>query len=171
MIRINLGAGNDYRQEYINADLYSPIADIKCDIDKKLPWKDNSVDEILCIHTLEHAHDTIFTVNEMIRVCKPGAKIIIEVPHYRHESAIEAAHYKTFGEHFFNYWYESINEYQKLYPRTGYLKLDNIIQKPTMLGHLLFFDNLRSLLTNVLGIPLIFSLIFTLEVVSKTESI
>jgi predicted SAM-dependent methyltransferase len=163
-MKLNLGCGDDIREGYINADLYSPTADVKCNLDEILPWEDNSVDEIICIHTLEHCKDPIVTVNEMIRICKSGAKITIEVPHYNHAAAVEAAHTTFFNDTWFNYWNIPQKEYHKYYPRTGYLKLINLKQKATWIGKLIPFSGLRMALTKGLNIPLIFSLIYTLEV-------
>ena len=163
-MKLNLGSGEDYQTGYINVDLYASNANMKFDLNKiPYPFIDSSIDEILMKHTLEHLDKPINVVNEMIRICKSGAKLIIEVPHYNHSAAVEAAHKTFFNDTWFNYWIPT-NEHQKNYPRNGTLKLIKIIQKPTILGYCVPFSRLRMFLTKVLNVPLIFSLTFILEV-------
>lgn len=162
MKRINLGSGDDLREGYINVDLYEPTADIKHDLNSiPYPFSDNFADEILMQHVLEHCDKPIDVVNECIRILKPSGKLIVEVPMYNHAAAIEAAHTTFFNDTYFNYWYKPKKSYHKFYPRTGFLKLVKLEQKPTILGKFVPF---RLFFTKVLNIPLIFSLIFTLEV-------
>lgn len=83
MIKLNLGSGGDYIQGYVNIDLYAEKADERYDI-SKLPYNDNSIDEIRAYHVIEHfdylaAHDVL---KEWCRVLKPGAKIKLETPDF-----------------------------------------------------------------------------------------
>jgi len=79
--KINIGAGGEKLPGFISIDI-DPLVkpDIVRDIEKGLPFDDNSVDEIKCSHTLEHIHDLLFVLREFYRVCKNGAKITIIVP-------------------------------------------------------------------------------------------
>ena len=79
--KINIGAGGENLFGFISIDI-DPLTkpDIIRDIEKGLPFDDNSVDEIKCSHTLEHIKDLNFVLKEFYRVCKNGAKIIITVP-------------------------------------------------------------------------------------------
>ncbi|WP_457610018.1 class I SAM-dependent methyltransferase [Lutibacter sp.] len=65
--------------DYITADLYSPIADVKADI-CDLPFKENTFDVILCNHVLEHIEDDKKAMSELLRVLKPGGMGIFQVP-------------------------------------------------------------------------------------------
>ncbi len=65
--------------DYITADLYSPIVDIKADI-LDLPFKDNSFDIIFCNHVLEHIEDDIKAMRELYRVLKPNGMGIFQIP-------------------------------------------------------------------------------------------
>jgi SAM-dependent methyltransferase len=65
--------------EYITADLYSPIVDVKADI-LDLPFKDNEFDVIFCNHVLEHIEDDTKAMSELYRVMKPGGWGIFQVP-------------------------------------------------------------------------------------------
>jgi SAM-dependent methyltransferase len=48
------------------------------------PWPihDNFYDLIICQHVLEHLPDTAKTLEELNRIAAPGAKILIETPHF-----------------------------------------------------------------------------------------
>ena len=88
--KLNLGCGNNLKQGYINVDKYGN-PDKKIDLEKfPWPWKDNSIDEVLLIHVLEHLGEStkiyLKIIQELYRICKPNAKIIIHVPHPRHDT-------------------------------------------------------------------------------------
>ncbi len=65
--------------EYITADLYSPIVDVKADI-LDLPFADNSFDVIFCNHVLEHIIDDKKAMQELYRVLKPKGFGIFQIP-------------------------------------------------------------------------------------------
>lgn len=65
--------------DYITADLYSPIADIKADI-TDLPFENNTFDVIFCNHVLEHIPNDTKAMQELYRVMKPGGFGIFQVP-------------------------------------------------------------------------------------------
>jgi len=81
-MKINMGSGMRYIPGHINIDK-SKFAhpDLKLDLEKgNLPYKDNSVDEIIATHILEHISNIIPLMNECYRVLKEGGKMYIEVP-------------------------------------------------------------------------------------------
>ncbi len=65
--------------EYITADLYSPIVDVKANI-LDLPFADNSFDVIFCNHVLEHIIDDKKAMQELYRVLKPKGFGIFQIP-------------------------------------------------------------------------------------------
>lgn len=65
--------------EYISADLYSPIVDVKADI-LNLPFEDESFDVVFCNHVLEHIQDDQRAMSELYRVMKKGGWGIFQVP-------------------------------------------------------------------------------------------
>lgn len=67
--------------DYITADLESPIADYKCDV-QELPFSENEFDAVICNHVLEHVDDDTRAMSEILRVMKPGAFAILLVPLY-----------------------------------------------------------------------------------------
>lgn len=52
-----------------------------CNLEDGLPIKDKSVDELICVHVLEHIIDLRFIMKELHRVLKPGGILKIWVPH------------------------------------------------------------------------------------------
>lgn len=99
MKKLNLGCGTDYKKAWVNLDFNKEVrADIYCDINKKLPFKDNEFDYILIDNVLEHISNFFLIVDELWRISKPNAIIDIFVPHF---SGIYAskhpAHYHQFG--------------------------------------------------------------------------
>jgi hypothetical protein len=93
-MRLNLGCGNKHLDGWINVDKYTtPAVDQVFDLEKfPWPWPDDSVEEVLLFHVLEHlgAQTDIYLgiFKELYRVCRDGAKIMIAVPHPRHDSFI-----------------------------------------------------------------------------------
>ena len=65
--------------DYITADLYSPIADVKADI-CDLPFEENSFDVVFCNHVLEHIVDDAKAMSELYRVLKPGGLGVFQIP-------------------------------------------------------------------------------------------
>lgn len=71
-------------QEYIGVDKAKlPGVDVVCDITQGLPFKNETVDEIICIHVLEHIQmqNLEFVMKEFHRVLKPAGTLKIWVPH------------------------------------------------------------------------------------------
>jgi len=100
-MKLALGCGHlDYRSKgYKNVDIRKlDHVDYVCDIGKKLPFEDSTIDEILAESVLEHipmgrsvgiwedpiSHvNTILVLAEWRRVLKKGSKCIIKVPNLR----------------------------------------------------------------------------------------
>jgi len=108
VIKLDIGCGTNKKAGFIGIDK-SPKsdADILRDIERGLPFCDNSVSEIHCSQTLEHIQDLIFVMNEFWRVCKPGAKIYIDVPYYNTPQAVQdPTHVRFFSENSWTYFCE-----------------------------------------------------------------
>lgn len=96
-MRLNLGAGKDYRPGWTNVDYYFEPADMKFDLSKfQYPIEKDSVDEIFASHILEHLPDTVAAIEEWWRILKPGGKLTIRVPHYSHVAAYTNPTHKRF---------------------------------------------------------------------------
>lgn len=64
---------------YVSADLYSPIVDVKADI-LDLPFENESFDIVFCNHVLEHIEDDQKAMSELYRVMKKEGWGIFQVP-------------------------------------------------------------------------------------------
>jgi SAM-dependent methyltransferase len=64
---------------YITADMDSPLADVKLDV-QNMPFDDNRFDMVICNHVLEHVKDDLLAMREILRVLKPGGIAILLVP-------------------------------------------------------------------------------------------
>ena len=90
-MKLNLGCGNNKLRGFINVDnQISCNPDILADLEK-VPWpfEDDYIDEVILCHVLEHLGETkaayLSIIQELYRVCKPGASVIITLPHPRHD--------------------------------------------------------------------------------------
>jgi protein O-GlcNAc transferase len=93
-MKLNMGCGQNKVPGFVNVDKFKECSpDLQMDLEVT-PWKlpDNSVEEVLFNHCLEHlgaTSDVFFgIIKELYRVCVPNAKIQINVPHPRHDNFI-----------------------------------------------------------------------------------
>lgn len=88
-MKLNLGAGDDRYDGYLNVDYDTHTnPDYVVDLERDTwPFEDNSVDEVIAHHVLEHLGEGYFHfMQELYRVCRHGAQIDIRVPHHRHSN-------------------------------------------------------------------------------------
>ncbi|MGY3232019.1 SAM-dependent methyltransferase [Luteibacter sp. HA06] len=90
MKTLNLGSGNDYLDGAVNVDFYSVKADIRHDLESMpYPFADDTFDAIRCMNVLEHLHEPIRVMQELHRIGRHGARVIIRVPHFRSAALYE----------------------------------------------------------------------------------
>jgi SAM-dependent methyltransferase len=65
--------------DYTTADLVSPIADVKMDI-QDIPFTENTFDILICNHVMEHIPDEEKALKEIYRVLTKGGWAILQVP-------------------------------------------------------------------------------------------
>ena len=135
-MKLNLGCGFDKKQGYINLDSFEKCnPDILHNIESRpFPFKDNTFDEILIKHVLEHVGQTFDMfkniMQEIYRISIPGARIEIQVPNYKHSSFwSDPTHVRTFDELTFKMMSKKKND-------EWILKKENI----TMLAYLMDVD-------------------------------
>lgn len=81
-MQLNLGCGSRILPGYINIDMNNPRADLLHDLRKPLPYPDESADEILAEHIIEHFTQTDWEriQRDWARVLKTEGRIIIHCP-------------------------------------------------------------------------------------------
>jgi len=52
----------------------------RCDVNRSLPFRDNSFQFITCLDVLEHIEHDRRLVREMTRICAPGGMVMVTVP-------------------------------------------------------------------------------------------
>lgn len=110
---LNLGSGQRQRSDAVNVDSVPDTRpDLVLDLDC-LPWpfEDNRFTEVLAYDVLEHLDRLVPVMEEIHRVCRPGATVRITVPHFSSANAftdITHRHYfGWFSTHYFtgeNHW-------------------------------------------------------------------
>ncbi len=89
-VKLHLGCGAKKLAGFINVDKFGE-PDQRVDLERfPWPWRDSIADEVVLIHVLEHLGRDPETfkgvISELYRVCAPGAKVTIVVPHPRHDN-------------------------------------------------------------------------------------
>jgi SAM-dependent methyltransferase len=96
--RLNLGSGRRYDPAAVNLDV-TPVTgpDVVHDLNR-FPWPfpDDRFDEVVMRDVLEHLDDTIRVLEEIHRVCRPGAAVEIIVPHFSSNGAFTDPTHKRF---------------------------------------------------------------------------
>jgi len=107
--KLNLGCGKDYRLGWVNLDCNKKMkADVYADLEKKLPFKDNTFEYVYTEHVLEHIHNFIPLMAELKRICKNNAIIEIRVPHALSMLAYQdPTHVRFFTYRSFDYFTDS----------------------------------------------------------------
>ena len=105
-MKLHLGCGNDYRKGYLNCDISKEVKPDKIvNLEKKLPFKDNSITEVIANHVFEHVQNFIPLMHELHRICKKGTKIKIKVPFYAAWGQYnDPTHVRFFTPFTFNYF-------------------------------------------------------------------
>ena len=93
-VRLHLGCGNDILAGWVNLDhAPAPGIDVVADLGscriRPLPFADETVDEILACHVLEHIADILPLMAELWRIAKPGAVLTAHVPYGSSDDAWE----------------------------------------------------------------------------------
>jgi len=80
--KLYIGCGKDIKKDYINLDIVKlPGVDVAHNLNKyPWPFKDNTFEEIYCANVLEHLESIVMPMEEIWRISKNKARVIIIVP-------------------------------------------------------------------------------------------
>ncbi|MFA4819646.1 MAG: hypothetical protein WC613_01665 [Candidatus Aenigmatarchaeota archaeon] len=108
-LKINIGSGKKPYEGFINLDRQSmENVDVVWNLEKTpLPFETDTISEINAEHILEHIKNYIPLMEEIHRICKPGAIVRIWVPYFKYEGAFrDPTHVRFFSERSFEYFTE-----------------------------------------------------------------
>jgi len=124
-VRLYLGCGDDFRRNRINVDIRVPVhipegvEFIESDV-RKLPWGNETVDEISATHVIEHFIDPDPILQEWKRVLKKNGRLLLACPDLDrliqlytsgHWKIDQFVHYVYGGRNYeFNCHYNGFNE-------------------------------------------------------------
>jgi len=94
-MKLDLGCGLKCAEGYEGVDFRQYNDKVRHVVDLnvgKLPFADESVEEVRSEHAMEHLSDPMSLVQEVHRVLKPGGKLTIIVPYFAHSSAYKPDH-------------------------------------------------------------------------------
>ncbi len=109
-IKLDVGGGRSALPGWLNLDCAPlPTVDIVHDLERcgevPIPLEDDSVDELLVSHVIEHIRNALPMMQELHRVAKPEAKLVIRVPHGASDDAWEdPTHVRSFFQQSFGYF-------------------------------------------------------------------
>lgn len=117
-LKLNIGCGKDIKIGYTNLDSVKLAGvDITHDLEKyPWPFKENTFEEVYCDNVLEHLSSIIKPMEEIWRISKNKAKIIIKVPIFPGiGAAADPTHKQFFTYTTFNYFRpeDGLNYYSK----------------------------------------------------------
>lgn len=113
-IKLNLGCGKKHVEGYVGIDIREDGQEILWDITKGIPLPDNSVEEIISSHVVEHISmdDIDSLIKEMIRVSRNGAVWAISCPHADSLQAYYACHVSLWDERRWEAIVEDMSAYE-----------------------------------------------------------
>lgn len=113
MKKLNFGCGKKILEGYDNVDIQSGegiVNDFDFDV-FPYPIKDNIYNEVLGDFILEHLDNPKKALEEIYRICKSEAKVIIQVPYYNNKGAYaDFTHRSYLSERCFVNFVNEINQ-------------------------------------------------------------
>ena len=145
-IRINLGCGNqkfDQKDGWINIDISEAVKpDLILDITKGLPYKSDSIDEIVAngvLEQIESNKDFVFVLNECHRVLKKDGVLKGQVPSTNLSVLfLDFMDRRFFQEESFDYFNKDKHAWRNFGCQYGVLPWKDIIAKVNENGIVVF---------------------------------
>jgi SAM-dependent methyltransferase len=146
---LDFGCGLRKRPGAIGIDVNPrSSADVIHDLNQfPYPFPDNSFDEIFCDNVIEHLDNVVMVMEELHRIAKPSAEVIVIVPFYPHRQAhTDPTHKHYFGIHSFDYFIEGTAYAGFQYSKTKYDMLS--VEFDRGINHPHWFDRLLAAYAN-----------------------
>lgn len=137
LIAVDLGCGTQKEKGFIGVDIVpADQVDVVADLNQGFPFPDHSVDLVKAHDFIEYLPDRIKTMNELWRICKPGAIVDILVPSTDGRGAFQdPTHVSFWNINSFMYYCQEYPPYLTLcrshYGFKGEFKIVNIQQIET----------------------------------------
>jgi SAM-dependent methyltransferase len=135
---LHLGSGQKYMAGAVNVDLTADTRpDVVHDLDvRPWPFPDSSFLEVHANDVIEHLAEVLPTIEEIHRICRPGAIVHLVVPHFSSDGAFtDPTHRHYFGARTFDYFTEG--HPNAFYTRARFRVLQRqIIFRPTLVNKL-----------------------------------
>lgn len=124
-MKINLGAGKDIIPGYVSCDkVKRPGVSMVFDMEKKFPFKDNSIEEIIaynCLEQLSTPRKFVEAINEIHRILIDGGRAIVRVPNVKDICAFQDVFdVLKFNEDSFSYMDINNKRYEEFGVTYGY---------------------------------------------------
>jgi predicted SAM-dependent methyltransferase len=105
-LMLDVGCGANKQPGTIGVDRrLLPGVDVVCDFEYRLPFRDASVWAVYSTHSIEHIRDLMLFMEEMYRICAPGAKVYVRTPYYMSRNAfVDPTHVRFMTEKTFEYF-------------------------------------------------------------------
>jgi predicted SAM-dependent methyltransferase len=107
LVALNIGSGPRAFADAVNVDITPDTnPDVVHDV-REFPWpfEDDRFSAVRAIDVLEHLPDLVATMEEIHRVCRPGATVDIVVPHFScNNSYTDPTHLHHLGIMSFDYF-------------------------------------------------------------------
>ena len=103
---MDIGCGPKKRARAIGLDRRPDKGvDILCDLEHPLPLADEIAHEVHAHHVLEHVRNLVQLMEEIYRVCRPGAIVHVSGPYYTSRGAFrDPTHVRFLAEDTFQYF-------------------------------------------------------------------
>lgn len=137
---LNLGCGRKYRPDAVNVDITARThPDVVHDLNvRPWPFPPDRFDLVVAQDVLEHLDDVVKTMEEVHRVCRPGAVVELVVPHFSSSNAFtDPTHRHFFSLFSFDYFTEGHDLAFYTEGRFQVVTL-NLVFQPTILNKLVW---------------------------------
>lgn len=108
--RLNVGCGRNILEGWINLDVIpldgvNVVADLDACAEIPLPIENDTIDDFLLSHVIEHIKSPLPLMQELWRVAKPNAQLMMQVPHGASDDAWEdPTHVRSYFTGSFGYF-------------------------------------------------------------------